>query len=47
MNERLVCLSFADGEVGVTLGDNYRYIYVPFDLTIIGVETSLRLVYGQ
>lgn len=40
MNERLVVLSFTDGEVGVTLGDNYRYITIPFDLTVIYVSVS-------
>ncbi len=40
MNERLVVLSFADGEVGVTLGANYRYITTPYDMTIIFVSAS-------
>lgn len=40
MNERLVVLSFDDGEVGVTLGANYRYFTVPCDLTVIYVEAS-------
>jgi len=35
-----VVLSFMDGEVGVTLGDNYRYIFIPYDLTVIYVEAS-------
>lgn len=40
MNEKLVVLSFADGETGVTLGDAYRAIKVPFDLTIVYVSAS-------
>jgi hypothetical protein len=40
MNERLVCLSFADGEVGVTLAATYRFIITPVDLTVIGVSCS-------
>ncbi len=40
MNERMIILSFADGEVGVTLGANYRYIITPFDMTIVYVSTS-------
>ncbi len=40
MNERLTCLSFTDGEVGVTLGANYRYITTPVDLTIVAVSAS-------
>jgi len=40
MNERLVVLNFTDGEVGVTLGDNYRYFTVPSDLTIVYVTAS-------
>jgi hypothetical protein len=35
-----VVLSFTDGEVGVTLGALYRYIYTPIDLTIIYVTVS-------
>lgn len=40
MNERLICMSFTDGEVGVTLGANYRYITTPVDLTIVAVSAS-------
>ena len=40
MKDRMVCMSFADGEVGVTLGANYRYITTPVDLTIVGVSVS-------
>lgn len=40
MNERLVCMTFDEGEVGVTLGALYRYFTVPFDLTIVAVCIS-------
>jgi len=40
MNERLVVLSFTDGEVGGSLGDNYRYITVPCNLVIVAVYAS-------
>lgn len=40
MNERLICMDFMDGEVGVTLGANYRYITTPVDLTIVAVSAS-------
>jgi len=40
MNERLVVLSFTDGEVGGTLGALYRYITVPCALTIVAVSVS-------
>lgn len=40
MNERLVVLQFQDGQVGITLGDNYRYFYVPYDLTVVYMEAG-------
>ena len=40
MNERLVVLSFTDGEAGGTLTDVYRYITVPIALTIVFVSAS-------
>ena len=40
MNERLVVLDFQDGEVGITLGANYRYHTTPCDLTVIFVSAS-------
>ncbi len=40
MNERLICMNFMDGEVGITLGANYRYITVPFSLTIVAASAS-------
>jgi len=40
MNERLVVLSFDDGEVGVTLSTNYRYFTLPCDFTVIYIEAS-------
>lgn len=40
MNERLVCMTFDEGEVGVTLGANYRYFTLPFDFTIVYVTAS-------
>lgn len=40
MNERLICMDFDDGEVGVTLSTNYRYITIPFSLTVVAVSAS-------
>jgi hypothetical protein len=40
MNERMTVLSFTDGEVGITLGDNYRYFTVPVDLTVVYIAAS-------
>lgn len=40
MNEKLVVLSFTDGEVGITLGATYRYFTVPYDLTVVYVTAS-------
>ena len=40
MNERLIVLSFTDGEVGGTLTTNYRYITVPCALVIVAVYAS-------
>lgn len=40
MNERMTVLCFTDGEVGGAIGDNYRYVYTPCDLTIIYVTAS-------
>jgi len=40
MNERLIVMDFEQGEVGVTLGDNFRYISVPYSLTIVAVSCS-------
>ena len=36
----LTCLSFAQGEAGVTLGDDYRYFYLPYEFTVIYVTAS-------
>ena len=44
MNERMVVLSFDDGEVGVTLGANYRYFTLPFALTVIFVTPIEQFV---
>ncbi len=44
MNERLVCLTFTDGEVGVTLGALYRYFTVPpKGITIVYVTASVSV----
>ena len=40
MNDRMINLTFDEGEVGVTLGANYRYWYAPFDMTIVYVTAS-------
>jgi hypothetical protein len=40
MNERLQTISFVEGETGVTLGDNFRYFTVPFQMTIVAVTCS-------
>jgi len=40
MNERLIVLSFTDGEVGGTMTTNYRYITVPCALVIVAVYAS-------
>lgn len=40
MRERLVCLSTSDGEVGVTLGNLYRYFKVPCNGTVVAVFAS-------
>ena len=40
MNDRLVVLSFHDGEVGVTLSTNYRYFTVPCNLTVVYMTAS-------
>jgi hypothetical protein len=39
-NERLVVLTFEEGEVGITLGANYRYTSLPYDLTVVYVAAS-------
>lgn len=40
MNERLVVITVDQGEVGVTLSANFRYFYVPCDLTVVYVTAS-------
>lgn len=40
MNERLVVLSFNDGEAGITLGANYQYHVTPVNLTIVAVSAA-------
>lgn len=40
MKDRMICMTFSDGEAGVTLGANYRYITTPVDLTIVAVSAS-------
>jgi hypothetical protein len=40
MSENLQVISFVEGEVGVTLGDNFRYFTVPFQMTIVAVTVS-------
>lgn len=40
MNERLVVLNFDEGEVGITLGANYRYLTTPCDLTVVFASVS-------
>lgn len=40
MNERLVVLDFVEGEVGVTLGANFRYFTAPCDLTVVFMTCS-------
>lgn len=40
MDQRIQHVSFTDGEVGVTLGDNYRYTTTMFDMTIVAVVAS-------
>jgi len=40
MNERLIVMDFAQGEVGVTLSTNYRYIIIPFTITVVAVSCS-------
>lgn len=40
MKERLVVFDIVEGEVGVTLGDAFRTITLPYDLTVIFVSTS-------
>src|SRR3972149_4902907 len=38
--DELICIAFVEGEVGVTLGDNFRYITTDVPLTIVGVSCS-------
>lgn len=40
MNEKMVVMNFQDGQVGLTLGDNYRYFYAPFDMTVVYMEAG-------
>lgn len=40
MNERMIVLDVYAGQVGITLGANFYYRYLPFDLTIIAVECA-------
>jgi hypothetical protein len=40
MKERMICLTFMNGEVGVTLGANYAYTTTVTDLTIVAVSVS-------
>jgi len=38
--DELICIAFVEGEVGVTLGDNFRYITTDVPLTLVGVSCS-------
>lgn len=40
MNERLICIAVSAGQVGVTLGDAFRYLKAPVPMTIVAVEAS-------
>ena len=40
MNERYSRMYITDGEVGVTLGDNFQYFYTDFDMTIVFVSCA-------
>lgn len=41
MNERMICITLDEGEVGVTLGANYRYFTTPpFDLIVVYMTAS-------
>ncbi len=40
MNERLICITVSAGQVGVTLGNTFRYLKAPFPMTLVAVEAS-------
>jgi len=40
MNERMIEISLEAGEVGVTLGENYKYFTALVPLTVVGVVCS-------
>ena len=40
MKEGISVITLDEGEVGVTLGANYRYFYAPCDMTILYVTAS-------
>ncbi len=40
MNERLIEIALEAGEVGITLGDAYKYYTTPVPLTVVGVVCS-------
>ena len=40
MNENMITLQFQDGQVALTLGDLYRYFYVPYDITVVYMEAG-------
>jgi hypothetical protein len=40
MNERLMCITISCGQVGVTLGNTFRYYKAPFPCTLVAVEAS-------
>lgn len=40
MNERLNVMSFQDGEVGITLGANFAYTDIFYDITIVAVAVA-------
>ena len=40
MNERMICIPISAGQVGVTLGNTFRYYKAVVPMTIVGVECS-------
>ena len=40
MNERMICIAVSAGQVGITLGDAFRYFKAPVPMTIVAVEAS-------
>lgn len=40
MNERLTCILISCGQVGVTLGNLFRYFKAPCKMTLVAVEAS-------